>query len=308
MWDEEDGFYYDVLRLPDGQAERLKVRSIVGLLPICATTVVEPWQRERVPRRGRALRAAAAAHAGAARGIHPTGEGHSGTAAAASSAVVSCDRLRRVLERMLDEQRVPQPVRHPRALARRTRPTRSSFGVHGEEYRVDVPASGIDSGHVRRQLELARADLDAGERAADPCAAAVLLRTTATTFTVECPTGSGSTMNLFEVADEITARLSSIFLRDEHGRRPVYGGDGQLPERSALARSPAVLRILPRRQRRGPRREPPDRMERARRDVHRIVRPRYGRRVPRGREVMSTVAFGGGFSNREGGQWTRQPA
>ena len=50
MWDEEDGFYYDVLRLPDGSARRLKVRSMVGLLPLCATTVIEPWQRERVPR------------------------------------------------------------------------------------------------------------------------------------------------------------------------------------------------------------------------------------------------------------------
>ena len=50
MWDEEDGFYYDILRLPDGSATRLKVRSMVGLLPLCATTVIEPWQRERVPR------------------------------------------------------------------------------------------------------------------------------------------------------------------------------------------------------------------------------------------------------------------
>ena len=49
MWDEEDGFYYDLLRLPDGSATRLKVRSMVGLLPLCATTVVEKWQRERLP-------------------------------------------------------------------------------------------------------------------------------------------------------------------------------------------------------------------------------------------------------------------
>ena len=49
MWDEEDGFYYDLLRLPDGSATRLKVRSMVGLLPLCATTVIEKWQRERVP-------------------------------------------------------------------------------------------------------------------------------------------------------------------------------------------------------------------------------------------------------------------
>ena len=67
MWDEEDGFYYDVLRLPDGNATRLKVRSMVGLLPLCATTVVEKWQRERVPRLTAALLRAPAAHAGAPR-------------------------------------------------------------------------------------------------------------------------------------------------------------------------------------------------------------------------------------------------
>ena len=50
MWDEEDGFYYDLLRLPDGSATRLKVRSMVGLLPLCATTVIEQAQRERVPK------------------------------------------------------------------------------------------------------------------------------------------------------------------------------------------------------------------------------------------------------------------
>ncbi len=50
LWDEEDGFFYDLLILPDGSATRLKVRSMVGLLPLCATTVIEPWQRERVPR------------------------------------------------------------------------------------------------------------------------------------------------------------------------------------------------------------------------------------------------------------------
>ncbi|HUC73120.1 MAG TPA: hypothetical protein VMS01_18165 [Stellaceae bacterium] len=49
MWDEEDGFCYDVLRLPDGTATRLKVRSIVGLLPLCAATAVDAGQRERVP-------------------------------------------------------------------------------------------------------------------------------------------------------------------------------------------------------------------------------------------------------------------
>ena len=57
MWDEEDGFYYDLLRLPDGSATRLKVRSMVGLLPLCATTVTEPWQRELIPRTAAAYQA-----------------------------------------------------------------------------------------------------------------------------------------------------------------------------------------------------------------------------------------------------------
>ena len=49
MWDEEDGFYYDLLRLPDGSATRLKVRSMVGLLPLCATTVVEKMAARNCP-------------------------------------------------------------------------------------------------------------------------------------------------------------------------------------------------------------------------------------------------------------------
>ena len=76
MWDEEDGFYYDVLRLPDGSATRLKVRSMVGLLPLCAATVVEKWQRERVPRLTAQIVRAPAAHAGAcASPSMPPGQG-----------------------------------------------------------------------------------------------------------------------------------------------------------------------------------------------------------------------------------------
>ena len=110
MWDEEDGFYYDVLRYPDGRAERLKVRSMVGLLPLCATTVIEPWQRERVP------------HAPArfcANGcermpelfdhIHPTGPGHLGVGGRGMAAVVNPDRLRRILSRVLDENEFLSP-------------------------------------------------------------------------------------------------------------------------------------------------------------------------------------------------------
>ena len=70
MWDEEDGFYYDLLRLPDGSATRLKVRSMVGLLPLCATTVIENWQRERIPQAMAQLHGAPAPDAGTAE-VHP---------------------------------------------------------------------------------------------------------------------------------------------------------------------------------------------------------------------------------------------
>ena len=77
-------------------------------------------------------------------------------------------------------------------------------------------------------------------------------------FKIECPTGSGKLMNLFEVAREIANRLTRIFLRGENGRRPVFGGAEKISARSFLARQSAVLRIFPRRQRRRHRRQPPD--------------------------------------------------
>ncbi|MBV8069538.1 MAG: glucosidase, partial [Acidobacteriaceae bacterium] len=76
MWDEEDGFYYDVLRFPDGSATRLKVRSMVGLLPLGATSVIEPWQRARVPRVNAVLAERLQRMPELLQSIHPTGAGH----------------------------------------------------------------------------------------------------------------------------------------------------------------------------------------------------------------------------------------
>jgi hypothetical protein len=96
MWDEEDGFYYDVLRLPDGSATRLKVRSMVGLLPLCASTVVEPWQRERVPRLLAQSQERLRRMPELLQSIHPTGEGNFGYADRGILAVVKPERLRRI--------------------------------------------------------------------------------------------------------------------------------------------------------------------------------------------------------------------
>jgi hypothetical protein len=109
MWDEEDGFYYDVLRHPDGRATRLKVRSMVGLLPLCATTVIEPWQRERVPGVTAMFQERLRRMPRLLESIHPTGQGHRGVADRGIFALVNPERLRRILSRMLDENEFLSP-------------------------------------------------------------------------------------------------------------------------------------------------------------------------------------------------------
>ncbi len=111
MWDEDDGFYYELLRLPDGCATRLKVRSLVGLLPLCATTVIEPWQRERIPRVMTGLMERLRRIPELATAMHPTGPGHRGVNDRGMLALLNEDRLRRILTKMLDEERVSGPIR-----------------------------------------------------------------------------------------------------------------------------------------------------------------------------------------------------
>ena len=222
MWDEEDGFYYDLLRLPDGSATRLKVRSMVGLLPLCATTVVEESQRERVPR--------AMAHLGERlrrmpellKTMHPTGPGHFGVAERGIMALVNPERLRRILTKMLDENEFLSPY-GIRSLSKFHEQHPYIFHADGQEYRVDyLPAesnTGMFGGNSNWRgpvwmpvnALIIRALLNFYLYYGD-------------NFKIECPTGSGKLMNLFEVSKEISDRLTRIFLRDEHGRRPVYGG------------------------------------------------------------------------------------
>src|SRR5215475_5470507 len=109
MWDEEDGFYYDVLRLPDGSATRLKVRSLVGLLPMCATTVFEKWQRERIPRAVAHFNERLQQMPELLKSIHPTGPGTFGYADRGIIALVDTYKLRRILARMLDENEFLSP-------------------------------------------------------------------------------------------------------------------------------------------------------------------------------------------------------
>ncbi len=145
MWDEADGFYYDVLRLPDGRATRLKVRSMVGLLPICAITVVEPWQRDRVPRLVATFMERLRRMPEILDAIHPAGPDHLGEQGRGIIALVNQDRLRRILARMLDENEFLSPY-GIRALSRYHAEHPYVFSVNGNEYRVNYLPAESDSG------------------------------------------------------------------------------------------------------------------------------------------------------------------
>ena len=163
MWDEEDGFYYDVLRLPDGRAARLKVRSLVGLLPLCATTVIEPWQRERVPRVGQVARDALRPHSRAPwrypsdwSGAHEFRRpDHCGSRRCRP---VAADPLTHA-----GRTGIPEPLRHPLGIAvARAASIRRARGREG--VRGLLSAGRVGQRDVRRELQLARPRVVPDER------------------------------------------------------------------------------------------------------------------------------------------------
>jgi len=222
MWDEEDGFYYDVLRLPDGTESRLKVRSMVGLLPLCATTIIEPWQRERVPEAVAALANRLQRRPDLLEHVHPSGPGHYGVGGRGIAALVNPDRLRRILSRVLDENEFLSPY-GIRALSRYHAEHPYVFTVGGQEYRVNYIPAESDTGMFGGNSNW-RGPIWMPVNALLIRALLNFYLYHGNNFRVECPTRSGTFMNLFEVAREISSRLTRIFLRDASGRRPVYGG------------------------------------------------------------------------------------
>jgi hypothetical protein len=228
MWDEADGFYYDVLRLPDGSAARLKVRSLVGLLPLCATTVIDRAQRERVPRVIQSLQTRFNHIPELLHGVHPLGPEHTNQAGRAISALVGPQRLRRILSRVLDEQEFLSP-HGIRSMSKFHQQHPYVLHAGGKEYRVGYQPAESDTamfggnsnwrGPVWMPMNvlLIRALLQFHGYYGDA-------------FQVECPTGSGQMMTLFEVAKNLAGRLESIFTRDQDGRRPVFGGSEQFQQ------------------------------------------------------------------------------
>jgi hypothetical protein len=220
MWDEEDGFFYDVLRLPDGRSERLKVRSMVGLLPLCAATAFDGALVKLYPEVQERLALFLHARPELRTTIHdPVKQGVAGRRLAS---VLDESRLRRVLAKMLDEDEFLSPF-GIRSLSRYHEKHPYVFHVGGQEYRVGYLPAESDTGMFGGNSNwrgpiwmpvnglIVRALLQYYSYFGDD-------------FKVECPTGSGRMMTLYQVAEEISRRLASIFLRDKNGRRPVYGG------------------------------------------------------------------------------------
>ena len=281
LWDEEDGFFYDVLHCPTAARMPLKVRSMVGLIPLFAVETLEPELLEKLPAFTPAARVV---HRPPAR-PHPPRRLHAHARPCASggccrsSIRIGCASVLRV---MLDETEFLSPF-GVRALSRRHLDQPYSLVVDGHEHRVSYePAessTGLFGGNSNWRgpiwfpvnFLLVESLQKFHHYLGDD-------------FTVECPTGSGSMLTLWQVADEISRRLTSIFLAD--AQRPPAGvrRADTVPDRSALARPRALPRVLPRRHRRRRGRQPPDRLDRAGRQAAATAgRRRAGARRPRRR-------------------------
>jgi hypothetical protein len=220
MWDERDGFFYDLLVFPDGHTERIRIRSLVGLLPLCASTVFESDTLERLPQLARRLRwILEDRRALVERLAPPDRPGHQGRLLLA---ITDESKLRRILERMLDENEFLGP-HGIRSLSKFHLDHPYVVHLNGTEYRVGYLPAESDSGMFGGNSNW-RGPVWFPVNALIIRALLSLYHYYGDDFTVECPTGSGTTMTLFEVAREISDRLGRTFLRDQQGRRPVFGG------------------------------------------------------------------------------------
>ncbi|MBL9083029.1 MAG: glucosidase [Planctomycetales bacterium] len=220
MWDEEDGFFYDVLRLPDGTAQRLKVRSMVGLLPLCAATCFSGEMMRKDPDYARRFSRFVESRPEMRDVVHdPTKPGVAGRFL---GSILDETKLRRVLAKMLDENEFLGPY-GIRSLSRFHADNPFVLYVDGQEYKVNYLPAESDSGMFGGNSNW-RGPVWMPVNALIIRALMQYYTYYGEEFTVECPTGSGRYLNLYQVAEEIGRRLTAIFLKDEVGRRPVFGG------------------------------------------------------------------------------------
>ena len=219
LWDEQDGFFYDVLCLPGGDSKRLKVRSMVGLIPLFATAVFSGELLDKLPTfKDRASYFARTHEKFMGQISNPldVGAGNRRLLAPFNEA-----KLRRILERMLDESEFLSPF-GIRALSRYHKDHPYIFPVDGHVFRVDYEPAESSTGLFGGNSNW-RGPIWMPVNALLVQSLRRLYSYYGDEFKVECPKGSGKQLTLWEVADEIARRLSNIFLRDAKGCRPVYG-------------------------------------------------------------------------------------
>ncbi len=220
LWNEEDGFYYDVLHLPDGRNFPLKIRSMVGLIPLFGVETLEPDMVDRLTgfrRRMEWFMENRPDLTGNVACMRTPGHGERRL-----MSVVDRDRLRRVLKLMLDENEFLSPY-GVRALSRFHHDHPYTLGANSHEYRVDYEqaesSTGLFGGNSNWRgpiwFPVNYLIIESLQK---------FHHYLGDDYKVECPTGSGQMMTLWEVAAELSRRLTRIFLRGADGQRPVYGG------------------------------------------------------------------------------------
>ena len=222
LWDETDGFFYDVLHMPDGRLHPLRVRSLVGLIPLLAVEILEPDIVKRLPGFARRMQWFIDNRPEFRKHIEEAEIHGKGTHRLLS--LVTRDQLPRVLRFLLDEAEFLSPY-GIRALSRAHRDHPYVLRVDGREYRVDYePAessSNLFGGNsnwrgpvwfpVNHLLIESLQKFDHFYKGS---------------MKVPCPTGSEQHMTLWEVSLELSRRLGRLFLRDSQGRRPAFGRFG----------------------------------------------------------------------------------
>jgi hypothetical protein len=221
MWDGLDGFFYDVLNTPDGGHWAMKVRSMVGLIPLFAVQTLEPQLCNQLAGFKRRLEWFIENRADLTSNVASMSTPGQGERRLLS--IVSPDQLRRVLTLMLDEQEFLSPF-GVRSVSRKHHDAPYVVAFNGDEHRVDYqPAESTTSlfgGNSNWRgpiwLPVNFLLIESLQKFHHYFGDA---------YTVECPTGSGRMLTLWEVAAEVSRRLTRIFLRDQDGCRPVHGND-----------------------------------------------------------------------------------